>query len=119
MSRARIVNDGEGRFYGIRFDCPGCALVGDRSGIHVLPVDWAPAGAERSPHQTGAKWGFNGDLERPTLTPSVLSTFHVGPERTPFTCHSFVRDGQIQFLGDCTHALAGQTLDLPEVEVTP
>ncbi|MGT2429227.1 hypothetical protein ACU4HD_11865 [Cupriavidus basilensis] len=24
-------------------------------------------------------------------------------------CHSFVTDGHIQFLGDCTHALAGQT----------
>jgi hypothetical protein len=29
-------------------------------------------------------------------------------------CHSFVTDGRIQFLGDCTHALAGQTVDLPE-----
>ena len=25
-------------------------------------------------------------------------------------CHSFVSDGQWQFLGDCTHALAGQTV---------
>ena len=29
-------------------------------------------------------------------------------------CHSFVTDGRIQFLGDCTHSLAGQTVDLPE-----
>jgi hypothetical protein len=28
-------------------------------------------------------------------------------------CHSFVVDGRIQFLGDCTHHLAGQTVDLP------
>jgi hypothetical protein len=28
-------------------------------------------------------------------------------------CHSFVTDGRIQFLGDCTHALANQTFDLP------
>ncbi len=27
-------------------------------------------------------------------------------------CHSFVTDGQIQFLGDCTHKLAGQTVPL-------
>lgn len=26
----------------------------------------------------------------------------------------FIRDGQIQFLGDCTHALAGKTVPLPE-----
>ena len=31
------------------------------------------------------------------------------------TCHSFVTDGRIQFLADCTHPLAGQTVDLPEV----
>lgn len=29
-------------------------------------------------------------------------------------CHSFVVDGQMQFLGDCTHALAGQTVPIPE-----
>jgi len=28
-------------------------------------------------------------------------------------CHSFVTDGQIQFLGDCTHKLAGRTVPLP------
>lgn len=28
-------------------------------------------------------------------------------------CHSFVRAGRIEFLGDCTHALAGQTVPLP------
>lgn len=33
----------------------------------------------------------------------------------PFVCHSFVTDGRIQFLSDCTHSLAGQTVDLPEM----
>ena len=35
----------------------------------------------------------------------------------PFTCHvchSFVTDGRIRFLGDCTHALKGQTVPIPE-----
>jgi hypothetical protein len=31
-------------------------------------------------------------------------------------CHTFVTDGQIQYLGDCTHALAGQTVDLQEMD---
>lgn len=30
-------------------------------------------------------------------------------------CHSFVTAGRIEFLPDCTHALAGQTVDLPEI----
>jgi hypothetical protein len=31
-------------------------------------------------------------------------------------CHCFIRDGQIQFLLDCTHALAGQTVPLPPID---
>ncbi len=30
--------------------------------------------------------------------------------------HSFVVDGHIQFLGDCTHELAGQTVDIPDFD---
>ncbi|MBB5885453.1 hypothetical protein DYQ93_11510 [Xanthomonas sp. LMG 8992] len=112
MARASIVCDIEGRYCGVMIDCPGCV-----AGAHMLPTDWCPDDRVRSPHYTGkAQWGFNGDLTRPTLSPSILSTYHWGPERTQVVCHSFVRDGQIQFLGDCTHALAGQTVDLPEVE---
>jgi hypothetical protein len=37
------------------------------------------------------------------------------PIYTP-RCHSFVTDGRIQFLSDSTHALAGQTVDLPEIQ---
>jgi hypothetical protein len=31
-------------------------------------------------------------------------------------CHSFVRDGRIEFLSDSTHHLSGQTVELPEVD---
>lgn len=33
-------------------------------------------------------------------------------ESAPTVCHSFVRDGQILFLGDCTHELKNQTVPL-------
>jgi hypothetical protein len=29
-------------------------------------------------------------------------------------CHSFVREGKIEYLGDCEHYLQGQTVELPE-----
>ncbi len=29
-------------------------------------------------------------------------------------CHSFIRDGTIQFLGDCSHAMVGLTVELLE-----
>ena len=53
-------------------------------------------------------WQFNGDVERPTFTPSVLERY--GDSEVN---HYFVTDGRIQFLADCTHELAGQTVDLP------
>jgi len=57
-------------------------------------------------------WSWNGDVDAPTLKPSVLTR---GGDGMP-TCHSFVNNGRIQFLGDCTHDFVGQTLDLLEVE---
>jgi len=73
-------------------------------------------------------WGWNGDMERPTFDPSIKVegterltddeyTRVMGGELIPprFTvCHSFVREGRIEFLSDCTHALKGQTVELPE-----
>lgn len=56
-------------------------------------------------------WTWDGDLQQPSLSPSV----HVRP-RGPKKCHSVVRDGRISFLSDSHHALAGQTVDLPECE---
>ena len=38
------------------------------------------------------------------------------PAPVPFVCHSFVVDGRIQFLGDCTHELACQTVDIPDFD---
>ena len=55
------------------------------------------------------RWHWNGDHDKPTLTPSVLVTGHDGSR-----CHSFVKEGDIQFLTDCTHAMAGQTVPLPD-----
>lgn len=81
------------------FRCPGCQRD------HNVSV-----GGE-------ATWQWNGDTARPTLSPSVLVTYNgpdAGIEGAPAAvCHSFVRDGQIEFLGDCTHALAGQSVPLP------
>lgn len=62
-----------------------------------------------------SRWTWNGDTERPTFSPSVLVTYEFGEERLPQRCHSFVRDGQIQYLSDCTHALAGQTVSMEEL----
>lgn len=77
------------------FWCPGC------KSYHGV---WT-----EKPNSRGGKWSFNGDFIRPTFQPSIL--VHEG-ERTP-RCHSYVTDGQIQFLDDCGHALAGKTVRIP------
>lgn len=59
----------------------------------------------------GGGWDFNGDKELPTFTPSVKETWN-DPEGKQHVNHFFVTDGAVQFLGDCTHSLAGQTLPL-------
>jgi hypothetical protein len=100
--RVKKVTHQDGSPYGIQFDCPGCAAP------HVIPT-------------TGEKaWGFNQNFDRPTLTPSILVHSHGvllddGSVGQSPTCHSFVRDGRIEFLNDCTHALAGKSVDMSEV----
>jgi len=59
-------------------------------------------------------WTWNGSIDRPTVKPSVLT--RGGDEHGEHICHSFINDGRVQFLGDCTHEFAGQTLDLLDVE---
>jgi len=60
--------------------------------------------------QGPGSWTFNGNDEAPTFSPSLL----LNGQNPPRICHSYVTDGRIQFLGDSTHALAGQTVDLPD-----
>lgn len=73
------------------------------------------------------RWEFNGDLEKPTFTPSYLTWLDPNPEADPkfdtkgkyrngFRCHSYITDGKIQYLEDCTHKLAGQTVEMKEGE---
>lgn len=96
------VTNGDGSPYGVSFDCPGCAVT------HIVPTTGLTA------------WEFNGNFDRPTLMPSILVYDHDimledGTKGRTFRCHSYVTDGRIQFLGDCTHPLAGKTVDLPEI----
>lgn len=91
------------------FDCPACAgsviVWGDGEPHPCIPfheVNVGPGG-----------WTFNGDLNSPTLSPSVRTRYG---EALAYTCHFFLRDGRIEYCGDSTHRLAGQTMDLPELE---
>lgn len=101
----------------VAYWCPGCNQAHQVSVNSGIP---------------GRDWTFNGDVDKPTFSPSVLVTRHewtppVTPEnmhlwrQVPWeqvdvtkTCHCFVKDGQIQFLADCFHMLANQTVPMPD-----
>ena len=72
--------------------CPGCEQ------LHRFSIT--------KPNDCGAKWTFDGNVMSPTFFPSMNI---VG------SCHYFLRAGKIQFLSDCRHKLAGQTIPLPEL----
>jgi hypothetical protein len=95
---------------GLTYWCQGCA------GPHSICTKGASA------------WGWNGDVDRPIFTPSVKVTYPAVPDaeekfkewRTERICHTFVgcngaKPGEVIFLGDCTHALAGAVQPLPDL----
>jgi hypothetical protein len=113
----------------VAFFCPGCDTY------HQVTI-------EADPERAGPIWGWNRDADAPTFWPSILvagvqldipdheldrilSEFTLPEEREMklamsrinTVCHSFVRQGRIEYLTDCTHALAGQEVNLPDVEV--
>lgn len=100
----------------LTFKCPGC---GD---MHVVPGD---------------RWRITGTTpQNVTCAPSLHCTcghFVAGQPQPPdgtcwckwnrehpdqpgpecYRCHSFIRGGRIEFLADCSHALAGKTVPVP------
>ena len=82
----------------IFFECPGCGV---------------PHGINCG-QGTGPAWSWDGDVNEPTFSPSILVSFTRGVERENVVCHSFVVDGEIRFLNDCTHHLSGKIVNIPE-----
>ncbi len=91
----------DGSLYGYRFNCPGC----------------------NETHTITTRWTFNGDLDNPTVSPSIRIFHPANPNepeefkeyRKEHMCHSYIKNGKIEFLPDCTHHLVNQEVDLPEI----
>lgn len=105
----------------LSFYCPGC----------------------KCSHGFDSRWTFDGNMEAPTFSPSLLvgpnwripdgwdfdtaprdekGELLLGPDGVhvlgafEVRCHSFVRAGRIEYLGDCTHELAGKTIPMEDIE---
>ena len=86
-----------------------------QDGTHYSWVFFCPACD--SLHQCDSRWTFNGNVNAPTFRASIL--VHPEPSIGRPLCHSFVTDGRIEYLSDCTHAMAGKTVDLPDWDKSP
>ena len=105
----------------VAFHCPGCRCA------HQVQI-----GGPEQP-----VWGWNGSMDAPTFTPSIrcqttemtdagqaqYEAWLRGEIPCPKAfetrngiCHTFVTDGKIQFLADCTHALANTVVAIPDWE---
>lgn len=60
------------------------------------------------------RWAFNGNMTLPTVTPSLLTKW--SDSKGDKCCHLFIQNGMIQYLGDCTHELAGRTIRMEKIE---
>lgn len=94
----------------------------------MLTKFWCPGCDDL--HMVSEAWQVTGAGESLTISPSVLVYERqklineglewdalLAPENKVTTprCHSFVRNGHIEFLNDSTHELAGQTVAVPEL----
>lgn len=107
-----LLSDGSGTAY--LFYCPSC-----RSHHSFV------CRRERGKHT--ANWQFNGDMERPTFTPSLriissrprpgVPVDNVGgSDMEEYTmCHLFVTDGVIHYCGDTPTAFAGKQVPLEDL----
>lgn len=87
--------------------CPAC------KSMHDFSVE--------QPFANGARWTFDSNAEAPTMTPSMNIRIGPFPETEGshragsfHVCHYFLTAGRILYLGDCTHEMKGQTIDLPD-----
>lgn len=95
----------------LAFMCPGC---NQRHWINDKETE----------PKSGPVWEFNGNYEFPTVIASVLVRWPANPNATEEfkewrkerICHSFITDGNIQFLSDCTHKFAGKTVELQDID---
>lgn len=96
-------------------------------------IFWCPACNQV--HTIDDKWTYSGTDEKPTVRASVKAMYVKVPNPLPhdengrimfdenkrvigakdMICHLFITDGKIRYLNDCTHEMAGQTVDMEDL----
>lgn len=94
---------------GLAHWCPAC------ESMHAFAIDGY--------NSSGAKWTWDGNVQAPTFNPSM--NIRIGPMPTVpvgrpdagkiLVCHYFLRGGVIEYLADCSHAMKGTRVPLPDL----
>ena len=82
-------------------------------------------------HPLPDAWDFDGNVDKPTFSPSFrhgsMQTIKIDGRWTgewvrdaagkpvKRVCHYIITKGIVQYCGDCTHALAGQSVEMPDL----
>lgn len=77
-------------------------------GKRIFVFDCPACGEE---HTVTNEFGFNGDINNPTFDEPVKV---IGAGES--VCHFRITDGMIEFNDDCTHAMAGEYMEMLDME---
>lgn len=80
------------------FECLGCGM------LHFINTN----------PNYGGVWEFNGNLDNPTVSPSLLIK-SPNLDGSVDVCHFFVKNGNIEYLSDCTHNRRSTTVEMPNI----
>lgn len=81
--------------------------VSEEMGLMQLPV------IRKGTREGTNAWTWNGDLEKPTLRPSIRTSYHNGIEMTEI--HYWLNDGICDCLSDCRDGNSGKKINLLEL----
>jgi hypothetical protein len=106
MAKVLVRRDDAGNILDYAVYCTACRR------LHYFPND--------------GRWSFNGDVDRPTFSPSMNEA--IGPIDDPDAarkhgvkpggkarCHFIVTDGEITYCSDCTHHHCAKRMPLEEI----
>lgn len=82
--------------------------VSEEIGLTRLPV------ITKGTREGSNAWTWNGDLEYPTLKPSIRTFYYNGKEMTEI--HYWLNDGKADCLSDCKDGNSGKKLKLINIE---
>lgn len=88
------------------FHCPGCKIA------HSISI-------ARRLDSNEKLWTWDGDLENPTVNPSIFIAGNKGTAKYKYKdsaiqCHLILNKGMIYFLRDCDHDLAARTVAMSD-----